>query len=122
MSKILLTGGGTAGHATPNIALMPTLNSDGHEIIYIGTKNGIEKELVEKLSALVESAYSSLNKLKKVESDAARISDNVEKAEAYRDKVIPVMNTLREAVDEMETLTASEYWPLPTYGDMMFRV
>ncbi len=48
MSKILLTGGGTAGHATPNIALIPTLEKDGHTVIYIGTKNGIERELVEK--------------------------------------------------------------------------
>lgn len=48
MSKILLTGGGTAGHATPNIALLPTLKKDGHEVIYIGTKSGIERELVEK--------------------------------------------------------------------------
>ncbi len=48
MSKILLTGGGTAGHATPNIALIPALKKDGHDIIYIGTKAGIERELVEK--------------------------------------------------------------------------
>ncbi len=47
MSKILLTGGGTAGHATPNIALIPFLEKDGHEILYVGTENGIERELVE---------------------------------------------------------------------------
>ena len=48
MSKILLTGGGTAGHATPNIALIPTLQKDGHALIYIGTREGIERELVKK--------------------------------------------------------------------------
>lgn len=48
MSKIVLTGGGTAGHATPNIALFPFLEQDGHEILYIGTEKGIERELVEK--------------------------------------------------------------------------
>ncbi|MBO4862801.1 MAG: undecaprenyldiphospho-muramoylpentapeptide beta-N-acetylglucosaminyltransferase [Eubacterium sp.] len=47
MKKIVLTGGGTAGHVTPNIALIPRLKEMGYEISYIGTYNGIEKELIE---------------------------------------------------------------------------
>lgn len=47
MKKILLTGGGTAGHVTPNIALLPRLKEAGYEISYIGSYNGIEKELIE---------------------------------------------------------------------------
>ena len=46
MKKIVLTGGGTAGHVTPNIALLPELKKNGYEIYYIGSKNGIEKELI----------------------------------------------------------------------------
>lgn len=46
MKKIILTGGGTAGHVTPNIALIPELQKRGYEIHYIGSKNGIEKELM----------------------------------------------------------------------------
>ncbi len=49
MKKIVLTGGGTAGHVTPNIALMDRLKEEGYEISYIGSKNGIEKELIEQL-------------------------------------------------------------------------
>ena len=45
--KIVLTGGGTAGHVTPNIALMPELKKAGYEISYIGSKDGIEKRLIE---------------------------------------------------------------------------
>jgi len=45
--KIVLTGGGTAGHVTPNIALLPKLKEAGYEIYYIGSKNGIEKKLIE---------------------------------------------------------------------------
>lgn len=45
--KIIMTGGGSAGHVTPNIALMPTLRSKGFEIKYIGSKTGIEKEIIE---------------------------------------------------------------------------
>ena len=44
--KIVLTGGGTAGHVTPNIALLPALREAGYEIAYIGSEDGIEKELM----------------------------------------------------------------------------
>lgn len=44
--KILLTGGGTAGHCTPNLALIPYLEKEGMEVVYIGTKNGIEREII----------------------------------------------------------------------------
>ena len=47
MKKIVMTGGGTAGHVTPNIALIPTLRKAGYEISYIGSYEGIEKRLIE---------------------------------------------------------------------------
>lgn len=47
MKKIVMTGGGTAGHVTPNIALMPALKEAGYDIHYIGSYTGIEKELIE---------------------------------------------------------------------------
>ncbi len=46
MKRIILTGGGTAGHVTPNIALIPELQKRGYEIHYIGSKEGIEKDLI----------------------------------------------------------------------------
>ena len=46
MKKIVLTGGGTAGHVTPNIALIPKLQEEGYEIAYIGSYDGIEKKLI----------------------------------------------------------------------------
>lgn len=49
MKKIVLTGGGTAGHVTPNIALLPSLKEAGYEVFYIGSYNGIEKSLIESL-------------------------------------------------------------------------
>lgn len=45
--KIVLTGGGSAGHVTPNIALIPALKKAGYEIYYIGSYEGIEKKLIE---------------------------------------------------------------------------
>ena len=46
MKKIVLTGGGTAGHVTPNLALIPHLKEKGYDITYIGSLDGIEKRLV----------------------------------------------------------------------------
>lgn len=46
MKKIVLTGGGTAGHVTPNIALIPHLKNAGYEVYYIGSKGGMEEVLI----------------------------------------------------------------------------
>ena len=46
MKKIILTGGGTAGHVSPNLALLPHLLEKGYEVHYIGTKDGIEREMM----------------------------------------------------------------------------
>lgn len=50
MKKIILTGGGTAGHVTPNLALLPALRDEDFEIHYIGSYNGIERRLIEAAS------------------------------------------------------------------------
>lgn len=47
MKRIVLTGGGTAGHVTPNMALVPALEKEGYKISYIGSKDGMEKKLIE---------------------------------------------------------------------------
>ena len=63
MKRIILTGGGTAGHVTPNIALLPRLKELQYDIHYIGSYNGIEKELIEQFgipyqeSSAVTSVY-----------------------------------------------------------------
>ena len=49
MKHIVLTGGGTAGHVTPNIALIPTLKAAGYQISYIGSYEGIERKLIEEM-------------------------------------------------------------------------
>ena len=40
----------------------------------------------------------------------------------YKDKVIPIMEKVRACADSMEQLTAAEYWPMPTYGEILFSV
>ena len=82
----------------------------------------IERDLVSKLSSLNAKAYMAAGELKKVETEAANTACSVTRAEIYANKVLPVMNKLRAYVDEMETMTSSEFWPMPNYGDMMFKV
>ena len=71
MKTIVLTGGGTAGHVTPNIALVPKLKKEGWNISYIGSLQGIEKELITKegipyygISSGKLRRYASLENLK----------------------------------------------------------
>jgi len=59
MKRIILTGGGTAGHVTPNLALIPRLKEDGWEIHYIGTADGIERKLVEAVDGVTYHAVAS---------------------------------------------------------------
>ena len=82
----------------------------------------MEKDVIRRLSSLNAEAYGAVEALKAVEARASSISDPKARAECYAEEVIPAMATLRRAVDEMETLTSSKVWPVPTYGDMMFRL
>lgn len=60
MKHIVLTGGGTAGHVTPNIAMIPALKEQGFTISYIGSYNGIEKKLIERWEFLI-TEYPPVN-------------------------------------------------------------
>lgn len=59
MKRIVLTGGGTAGHVSPNQALIPHLLEEGWEIHYIGTQNGIERSLIEPMHGVTYHAVQS---------------------------------------------------------------
>ena len=58
MKKIVLTGGGSAGHVTPNIALVPKLRELGFDILYIGSQKGIEKDIIQKENITFKSISS----------------------------------------------------------------
>ncbi len=87
-----------------------------------GASLALEQELITRLSALNEEAYRAVELLKEEELRAAAVPEAEARAAYYCDRVLPVMHRLRAAVDQMEVLTASDVWPVPTYGDMMFRV
>ena len=111
--------------------IIPAVNSYVAEIAHtaaiksqvVDTINcSVERDMITKLSSLNAKAYSALGELRRAETEAAKIASAAERANACVSKVIPAMEKLRVYVDEMETLTASDFWPLPSYGDMMFNI
>ena len=84
----------------------------------------VEEDIITKLSGLNEQAYLALRRLKEVETKAAVVASEGASALAkhYLHEVVPCMEELREYVDAMEQMTDSADWPMPTYGDLMFRI
>ncbi len=81
-----------------------------------------ETEVVKKLSALSAAAFADVKKLDEVIAVAKDIENAAEAAIYYKNSVIPVMDSLRAAVDEMESLSSSYSWCYPSYGDILFSV
>ncbi len=79
-----------------------------------------EYETVARLTVLNASAFSALGRLQAASKAAKAVFGYAELAEYYRSCVIPVMNELRFACDEAEALTAEEFWPIPSYGELLF--
>ncbi|MBQ8345837.1 MAG: glutamine synthetase III [Clostridia bacterium] len=82
----------------------------------------VEADLICRLSELNAKTYEATKRLKTVDTEARKTANVMERAERYCNSVLPAMNDLRLLVDEMEEATASDYWPFPTYGDLMFKV
>ena len=81
-----------------------------------------ETELATRLSALAASAAKKAESLEYAVMGVKDISDTLELARYYRDRVFAAMNELRIVVDEMETHCSARFWPYPSYGDILFSV
>ena len=81
-----------------------------------------EKEVISKLSSLVDIIYDRTNILEAATIKLKDIEDITEQAYYIRDEILAKMASLRVAADEAETLTDKKYWPFPTYGDLLFGV
>ena len=82
-----------------------------------------ELDIIKRLSGLQDCAYKKLAALDNAIIGVKEVGeDPIEVATYYKDSVITAMTDLRAVVDEMETLVSSDYWPYPSYGDLMFRV
>ena len=83
---------------------------------------GYEKELCAKISGLMTAALTHLEALEGYMSDVDKIKDVLELARFYHDMVLAEMQELRRAVDELEMNTDRSFWPMPSYGDILFSV
>lgn len=79
-----------------------------------------EQVRLEKISALAEDMYTLSEKLSLLLSDVPKAYE--ERAAYYRDTIVPVMQSLRSTVDEIEMRSDRRLWPVPSYGDVMFSV
>jgi len=91
-------------------------------VLVVSTTSKLQKELLRELDALIDSLIEKLGTLKQmlqVRANALARSTQ-EEAEYYCLKVLPAIQTLRETVDTLETMTDDELWPIPTYTEMLF--
>ena len=83
---------------------------------------GYEKKLVARLSVLAEGIAEKVGLLEEAVIALHEAKDIIAESAMIRDTVLPKMCELRVYCDEAETLTAKNYWPFPTYGDILFSV
>ena len=88
----------------------------------IGVVGATEKDLVRSLTEGIEAISSSANELEEKNVAARQIEDLKQRDDAYRDEILPAMAELRSHVDDMERVCGKDYWPVPSYNDMLFYV
>ena len=82
----------------------------------------VQKDLLTTCSSLLAKAQTALYALKDADKKANAMEEGKEQAEFFRDTVFTAMAELRAPIDELEMIVDKEYWPVPSYGDMLFEV
>lgn len=82
----------------------------------------VQTNLLKKCSSLLANAQEALEALKKADRTANTMEEGKVQAEFFRDTVFTAMANLRAPIDELEMLVDKEFWPVPSYGDMLFEV
>ena len=88
----------------------------------IGVDAAADKATVKALSEGSAAILAATDELEAANTKARELDDVAAEDNAYRDEVLPLMDKLRAAVDAMETVTSKDYWPVPSYNDMLFYV
>ena len=87
-----------------------------------GVEVGQQEALLRKLLAGVKEIDAQLQALDAAHHAALELVDQQQRANKYAHEIVPIMEKLRAAVDEMEIVTDRDHWPVPTYNDMLFYV
>ena len=88
----------------------------------LGIDNSFEKDQAAKISTLMSETVKNAQALADAAESADEYSDNYTRASVFRDKVLPAQEALRASIDGLEINTAKQFWPYPTYGDILFSV
>lgn len=80
----------------------------------------MEKDLLTKVSTISNKLYVATNKLSEIITEAASKDDVLENATYFKDAILPAMAEARKYADDLEGLVGKEYWPIPTYSDLLF--
>jgi glutamine synthetase len=87
-----------------------------------GLDVSVQENLLRRVTALLGEANAAHRDLSAAAEQTRALSDAEAMARNFREHVVPVMARLRVAVDQLELLVNKDYWPVPTYGDLMFEV
>ncbi len=101
--------------------LLPSISKYVRELD-LNLTSDYEKNISARLSELMSKAYNALTELEAKLEKAADEDDVIKSAFICKDEVVPAMAELRKHIDDAEKITAKEYWPVPTYGELLFDV
>ena len=87
-----------------------------------GADASTQDELLQEVCTKLTAMQTALKKLEKAEKEASAITDAKKQAFFYKDTVRVIMDELRTPADELEMIVDKEYWPIPTYGELMFEI
>lgn len=87
-----------------------------------GLRSSAESELADKLSALTDALSARIKTLEADIAQAHTMDGAADKAKYFHDTVFASMQSLRSVADELETVVAADYWPIPTYSDLLFGI
>ena len=88
----------------------------------IGVNDTYERECAAQIASLTGEMYEKLLHLERELEALATATDSAEQSMFYKNRILPAMTDLRRAGDALEAVTAADYWPFPTYGELLFGV
>ncbi len=83
---------------------------------------GYEEEMLSEISVHTATAYKTVKAMESALVGAKKTADVTARSVYYKDEILTKMDALRRAVDRLEELVSADYWPIPTYGDLLFGV
>jgi glutamine synthetase len=126
--KLIHIEANTMSHMARHLYLPALMSYSGELATTIATKAGLgvasraEKDIVERITTGIDAIYDLTASLEAVAAKADATADVTEACAICRDEVIPAMDELRAEVDAMEPLCSEDWWPVPSYNQMLFYV